>query len=77
MNKISYRENKNQNKHKIGLKKAPKDNNLQKQIKINNFNIIELNEEGIGPEYEPDINIFSEREIQRLKKKATSIEEYY
>ena len=77
MNKILCKENKNRNKHKIALKLSPKDNKLQKELKINDFNIIELNEEEISPEYEPDINIFSEREIQRLKKKATSIEEYY
>ena len=77
MNKISYREIKIRNKNKLALKEAPKDNKFQKHLKINNFNLIELNEEEINPEYEPDINNLSEREIQRLKKKATSVEEYY
>ena len=77
MNKISYREIKNRNKSKIALKGTSKDNKLQKHLKINNFDIIELNEEEITPEYESDINKLSEREIKRLKKKASSIEEYY
>ena len=77
MNKISYREIKNRNKSKLALKGSSKDNKLQKHLKINNFNIIELNEEEITPEFEPNINNLSEREIQRLKKKASSIEEYY
>ena len=77
MNKISYREIKNRNKSKLALKGSSKVNKLQKHLKINNFDIIELNEEEIAPEYESNINNLSEREIQRLKKKASSIEEYY
>ena len=77
MNKISYREIKNRNSNKLALKASYKDNKLQKELKFNGFNIIELNEEEINPENDPDLNIFSDREIQRLKKKATAIEEYY
>ena len=76
MYKIYYKE-KNRNAHKFTLKDIPKNNNLQKPLYLNGFNIIELNEEEINKETEPDINIFSEREIQRLKKKAAEIEEYY
>ena len=77
MNKISYREIKNRNKSKFAVKGSSKDNKLQKHLKINNFDIIELNEEEITPEFEANINNLSEREIERLKKKATTIEEYY
>ena len=77
MNKISFREIINRNKNKLALKGSSKDNKLQKHLKINNFDIKELSEEEINPEYETDINNLSEREIQRLKKKASSIEEYY
>ena len=77
MNKISYKPTKNRNNHKLALKESSKDNKLLKQIQINNYNIIELNEEEINLDNEPDINIFSEREKLKLKKKATQIEEYY
>ena len=78
MNRISYRQIKNRSNHKLPLKEAQKDNNkLQKLIQINDFNIIELNEEEVNLDIEPNINIFSEREILRLKKKAKQIEEYY
>ena len=77
MNKISYREIKNRNKSKFAVKGSSKDNKLQKHLKINNFDIIELNEEEITPEFEANINNLSEREIERIKKKATTIEEYY
>ena len=78
MNRISYKEMKNLNNHKLAICKAPKVNKAQKQIEINNYNIIELKEEEeINLESEQDINIFSEREILRLKKKASTIEEYY
>ena len=77
MNKISSKETKNKNSYKLIKKLVNDDKRLQKQLKINSFNIIELNEEEITPENDPDLNIFSEREIQRIKKKAISIEEYY
>ena len=78
MNRISYKQFKNRSNHKLPLKEAQKDNNkLQKLIQINDFNIIELNEEEISIDIEPNINIFTEREILRLKKKAKQIEEYY
>ena len=77
MNKISSKETKNKNSYKLIKKLVNDDKRLQKQLSINNFNIIELNEEEISPENDPDLNIFSEREIQRIKKKAISIEEYY
>ena len=69
MNKISYKRTNYLNKHKLTLKATPKDNKLQKQLNINQFNIIELNEEEMNRNYESNINIFSEREILRLKKK--------
>ena len=77
MNKISYKRTNYLNKHKLTLKATLKDNKLQKQLNINQFNIIELNEEEMNRNYESNINIFSEREILRLKKKATLIENYY
>ena len=77
MNRIYYREIKNRNNHKLALKTAQKDNKNHKQIEINNFSIIELKEEEVNLDDEPDLNIFSEREILRLKKKASNIEEYY
>jgi len=77
MNKISSKETKNKNSYKLIKKLVNDDKRLQKQLNINSFNIIELNEEEISPENDPDLNIFSEREIQRIKKKAISIEEYY
>ena len=77
MNRISNKQIKNRKNHKLALKEAPKDNKLQKQIQINDYNIIELNEEEINLDIEPDLNFFSEREILKLKKKATQIEEYY
>jgi hypothetical protein len=77
MNKISSKETKNKNSYKLIKKLVNDDKKLQKQLNINSFNIIELNEEEISPENDPDLNIFSEREIQRIKKKAISIEEYY
>ena len=77
MNKISSKERKNKNSYKLNKKLVNEDKRLQKQLNINSFNIIELNEEEISPENDPDLNIFSEREIQRIKKKAISIEEYY
>jgi len=77
MNKISSKETKNKNSYKLIKKLVNDDKRHQKQLNINSFNIIELNEEEISPENDPDLNIFSEREIQRIKKKAISIEEYY
>ena len=77
MNRISYRETKNVNKHKISLKAKAKEDKLKKELQINGFNIIELNEEEIKEGYQPIVNLFSEREKQRLEKKAKSIEEYY
>jgi len=77
MNKISYKEIKNRNNHKIISKIVDRENKLHKQLKINAFNIIELNEEEIAPENDSDFKYFSEREIQRLQKKAKMIEEYY
>ena len=77
MNKISYKEIKNRNNHKIISKITDRENKLHKQLKINSFNIIELNEEEIAPENDSDLNNFSEREIERMKKKAKMIEEYY
>ena len=77
MNKISYKEIKNQNNHKIVSKIVNRENKLHKQLKINAFNIIELNEEEIASENDSDLNLFSDREIQRLKKKAKMVEEYY
>jgi len=77
MNKISSKETKNKNGYKLVKKLVNDDKRHQRQLKINSFNIIELNEEEISPENDPDLNIFSEREIQRIKKKAISIEEYY
>ena len=77
MNKIYSKETKNKNSYKLIKKLVNDDKRLQKQLKINSFNIIELNEEEITPENDPDLNIFSQREIQRIKKKAISIEEYY
>ena len=56
MNKISYREIKRRNKNKLAVKGSSKDNKLQKHLKINNFDIIELNEEEISPEFNPNIN---------------------
>ena len=77
MNRIFYKGTKNANRHKISLKAKAKDNKLQKELQINEFNIIELNEEEIKEDYEPSTNLFSEREKQRLEKKAKSIEDYY
>ena len=77
MNKISYKEIKNRKNLKKITKIADRENKLYKQLKINTFNIIELNEEEIAQENDPDLNFFSDREIQRLKKKAKMIEEYY
>ena len=77
MNKISSKETKNKNSYNLIKKLVNDDKRLQKHLNINSFNIIELNEEEISPENDPDLNIFSEREIQRIKKKAISIEEYY
>ena len=77
MNRIFYKGTKNSNRHKISLKAKAKDNKLQKELQINEFNIIELNEEEIKADYEPSTNLFSEREKQRLEKKAKSIEDYY
>ena len=77
MNKICSKETKNKNSYKLIKNLANDNKRLQRQLKINSFNIIELNEEEISPENDPDLNIFSEREIQRIKKKAISIEKYY
>ena len=77
MNKISYKEIKNRNNHKIISKIIDRENKPHKQIKINSFNIIELNEEEIAQENDSDLTNFSDREIERLKKKAKMVEEYY
>ena len=77
MNKIYYKENHNRNIHKMPIKSKAKDDILQKQLCINGFSLIELNEEDIYADDEPNINIFSERDILRIQKKATAIEEYY
>ena len=77
MYKISYKRKNNINKHKLPLKAFTKNNKFQKQLNINQFNIIELNEEELTQNYEPNINLLSENEILKLKKKATLIENYY
>ena len=77
MYKISYKRKNNINKHKLPIKAFTGDNKLQKQLNINQFNIIELNEEELTQNYEPNINLLSENEIVKLKKKATLIENYY
>ena len=58
MNKIYSKETKNKNSYKLIKKLVNDDKRLQKQLKINSFNIIELNEEEITPENDPDLNIF-------------------
>ena len=77
MYKISYKRKNNINRHKLPLKAFTKNNKFQKQLNINQFNIIELNEEELTQNYEPNINLLSENEILKLKKKATLIENYY
>ena len=77
MYKISCKRKNNINKHKLPIKAFTGDNKLQKQLNINQFNIIELNEEEMSQNYEPNINLLSENEIVKLKKKATLIENYY
>ena len=77
MYKISCKRKNNINKHKFPIKSFTEDNKLQKQLNINQFNIIELNEEELIQNYEPNINLLSENEILKLKKKATLIENYY
>ena len=47
MNKIYYKENHNRNIHKMPIKSKAKDDILQKQLCINGFSLIELNEEDI------------------------------
>ena len=78
MYKIPYRKTKNPNSIKSLKKEGYKENKYCKHFIVNKFNIIELNEEEeINFENEPELNIFSEQEIQKLKKNASSIEEYY
>ena len=77
MNRIPYKEKNNRNSHKLPIKRSAKNNKPQKEIKINGFNIIELNEENTFAENEHDLNIFSEKEINMIKKKSIAIEEYY
>ena len=78
MYRISYKEMKNGNNHKGALKDENKDIKFQNQLKINQFNIIELDEEEeIDIGNEADLVNFSQKEIQRIIKKSNAIEEYY
>ena len=52
-------------------------NKYQKHLMLNGFNIIELNEEVSNILSFKDLNIFSEEELFKMKKKANSIENYY
>ena len=63
--------------HKSSIKDIHINNNHQKELLINGFNIIELNEEEVNKDTELNNIFFSEREIQRLKKKAVDVEEHY
>ena len=77
MNRIPYKRNNNRNSHKLLIKRSAKSNKPQKQLQINGFNIIELNEEDSFAEDEHYLNFFSEKEIIMIKKKSIAIEEYY
>ena len=77
MNKIPFIKNANQNTIKSLGQIAYKEYRLQKQLKLNSFNIIELNEEEIIPENDPELSLLSIREIKILKDKARLVEEHY
>ena len=77
MNKIPFIKNTNQNNIKSLGQIAYKEYRLQKQLKLNSFNIIELNEEEIIPENDPELSMLSIREIKILKDKARLVEEHY
>jgi len=77
MNKIPFKKSSSPNNIKSIEQIAYNEYRLQKQLKLNSFNIIELNEEETRPENDPELSMFSLREIQRLKRIASSVEEYY
>ena len=77
MNKILFKKGTSKNNIKSQGEIAYKENRLQKQLNINSFNIIELNEEEISPENDPELSMLSLREIKVLKDKASLVEEHY
>lgn len=77
MNKIPFKKGTSQNNIKSLGQIANKEYRLQKQLNINTFNIIELNEEELIPENDPELVILSLREIKMLKDKASLVEEHY
>ena len=77
MNKILFKKGTSKNNIKSQGEIAYKVNRLQKQLNINSFNIIELNEEEISPENDPELSMLSLREIKVLKDKASLVEEHY
>ena len=77
MYKIPSKRANNANQNKLSLKTFSKVNKFQKQLSINQFNLIELNEEEMNQNYETNINLLSEKEILKLKKKAALIENYF
>ena len=77
MNRIYRRGSKNRKIKKSVGRKTPYDDTLHKEQTLNGFNVIELNEEEINLDMFSDLTNLSEREIDRIKKKAQSIEGYY
>jgi hypothetical protein len=77
MNKIPFKKSTSPKNIKSLGQIAYKEYRLQKQLNINSFNIIELNEEEITPENDPELSMLSLREIKNLKDKASLVEEYY
>ena len=77
MNRIYRRGSKNRKIKKSVGRKTPYDDTLHKEQTLNGFNVIELNEEEINLDMISDLTNLSEREIDRIKKKAQSIEGYY
>ena len=77
MNKICQKRTKNAKSQKFQNKDPNLGNKLHSIITPNGFNIIELNEEDSESDMISDLSNISEREIDRIKKKAQMIESYY
>ena len=77
MNKIFQKRTKNAKSQKFQNKDPNLGNKLHSIITPNGFNIIELNEEDSESDMISDLSNISEREIDRIKKKAQMIESYY
>ena len=77
MNRIYRRGIKNRKIQKLTEASPQKDDANKIQHSINGFNIIELNEEEINSDLISEHPKLNEKEIDRIKKKAQSIEGYY